>query len=124
MQSHASLSQSKAPAEDDNSARGVAPTCAQKTKDHFQENKFLIERLQRIESRLVRGFSELGVRVTDDEDWFVVDHSSKTISLKSSGKSIASIEIAMRAAGCEVGSMYDLLIAGDRTGTLLMRPAR
>ena len=78
----------------------------------------ILERLQRMESRLVRGFSEMGVRVTDDSDWFTVNRDAKVVFLKSSGKSIASIWLAMRAAGCEVGETYHLFVGEQTAGTI------
>ena len=36
----------------------------------------ILGHLQRREPRLVRGFSELGVRVTNDTDWFAVNNQA------------------------------------------------
>jgi uncharacterized membrane protein len=80
--------------------------------------KALMDRLQRIESRMVRGFSEMGVRVTDDDDWFKVNEDTSEVLLKSPGKSIASIWLAMRAAGCRAGKQYHLKIRGEYVGSL------
>ena len=83
-----------------------------------------MERLQRLESRLVRGFEELGVRVCDDAEWFSVDINQKTVHLKSNGKSLASIELAMHAAGCVVGDVYELRIREELVAMMSLRPRR
>ena len=88
------------------------------------DQRHIMERLQRMESRLIRGFGELGVRVCDDSEWFSVDVDQKIVHLKSNGKSLASIELAMRAAGCVVGDAYELRIGEEIVATMPLRPRR
>jgi len=82
--------------------------------------KELLSRMQRMESRMVRGFSELGVRVTDDDEWFKFNPETNDILLKSPGKSMAAIWIAMRAAGCRKGITYRVKVQGEMVGTITL----
>lgn len=81
-------------------------------------DKDTTERLQRIESRVVRGFESLGILVTDTADWFKVEGT--TITLKSGGKTISAIQIAMRKAGCPEDTPYVLNVAGKPIGSVLL----
>lgn len=80
-------------------------------------SKALFERLQRIETRVVRGFTELGAKVTDDEEWCRVDNEKRVVHLKGGGRSIKSIQLAILSAGGYAG-YYDVYIAGEHIGTV------
>ena len=79
----------------------------------------LLSRVQRMESRMVRGFSELGVRVTDDENWFKFNPETGEILMKSPGKSLSAIWVAMRAAGCVPNVAYRMKVQGEVVGTII-----
>lgn len=74
----------------------------------------IFERLQRIETRVVRGFTELGVVVVDDDDWCRVDNDRSEIHLKGAARSIKSIQLALQSAGGTPGGSYDVLVAGEK----------
>lgn len=78
------------------------------------------ERLQRIETRIVRGFAELGVGVTDDEDWCRVDKGRREIYLKGAGRSIKSIQLALANAECKKGDTYDVIVVGIPVGSVVV----
>lgn len=73
----------------------------------------VFERLQRIESRLVRGFEELGVKVSDDADWCYVDHKNYLVTLNGPGRSIRAIQLAIKDDGGYAGSYYDVIVNGE-----------
>lgn len=83
-------------------------------------DKQVITRLQRIESRLVRGFDELGVRVQDDADWFSVDHARRIITLTTMAKSVSSIRMAMVRAGCGIHLTYDVRVGDTRVCSIAL----
>lgn len=64
-----------------------------------RDMRALFERLQRIETRLVAGFEELGVSVTSPEDWCKVDHAEHRVYLRGPSRSIRAIQLAITAAG-------------------------
>lgn len=75
-------------------------------------------RLKRIETRLVRGFSEVGVQVDSNKDWLLVKGGN--IYLNTLGRSwVAMIETAV-ANGAKVGQYYDVVHDGNVVGRVLI----
>jgi len=79
----------------------------------------LFERVQRIEARMVRGFTELGVVVTDDDGWCRIDHGKHTVHLKGGGKSFKAVQIALLNDGARTGDVYEVSVAGIRVGSVI-----
>lgn len=75
--------------------------------------------LRRIDTRLVRGFEELGVTVIDSDGWFKVDHTKSIIHITSKGKSLSTIQITMRQAGCVAGQLYGIYFENKYMGEIL-----
>jgi len=72
----------------------------------------VFERLQRIEARVVRGFEELGVKVTDDEDWCQVDNELRVVHLRGPGRSLRAIQLAIKDAG-GYSEFYGVIVNGE-----------
>lgn len=79
----------------------------------------VFDRLQRLETRMVRGFTELGVVVTDDEDWFEVDHVLHSVTVSGASKSIRAIQLALAKSSATPGEVYELFVGDEYTGTIL-----
>jgi len=80
-------------------------------------------RLIRIESKLVRGFEELGVSLDVDKQWLTVDNSSNTVYVSTIGRSIQVIVQEMKARGAtKEGEFYDIVQAGKIVGYVLYEP--
>ena len=77
----------------------------------------LFERLQRIETRMVVGFEQLGVSVTSPEDWCTVDPVKHSVHLKGAGRSLKSIQLAIAAAGGDDG-LYAVFCNGKAVATV------
>ena len=77
----------------------------------------LFERLQRIETRMVAGFEQLGVSVTSPEDWCVVDIVKHSVHLKGPGRSLKSIQLAIAAAGGDDG-LFAVFVGGKAVATV------
>ena len=76
-----------------------------------------ISRLIRLESKLVRGFEELGVSLTADRNWLTVDNRSKTVYISSLGHSMITVLQEMKNKGAtEEGQFYDVIHQGDLVG--------
>jgi hypothetical protein len=81
----------------------------------------LHQRVQRIESKLVRGFEELGVNISTDDNWMTVDNDHKVVYIDSLGRSLMVIRSDMLRHGADrYGHAYDLVHRGDVVGTIMM----
>lgn len=73
----------------------------------------LTARLVRIESKLVRGFEELGVELGVDKRWLTVDDASNIIYVSTLGRSMQVIIQEMKALGAtKVGEYYEVVSGG------------
>jgi hypothetical protein len=79
--------------------------------------KGIFDRLQRMESRLVRGFTELGAIVCDDDEWIRIDLVKMEVHMKGSGRSFKAVLMALRNAGAGTGS-YRMLANKEVLGTI------
>lgn len=80
-------------------------------------------RLTRMESKLVRGFEELGVNIDKDHDWLSVDDASNTVYIATLGRSLmVTLSDMQRMGATKSGQHYDLVHKGEVVGTVLYRP--
>jgi hypothetical protein len=85
-------------------------------------DKELLFRLTRIETKLVRGFEELGVNIDKDNEWLSIDEQSRVVYVSTLGRSITVMLSDMARAGAtQVGKEYDIVHRGDVIGTILFR---
>ena len=83
----------------------------------------LESRLIRIESKLVRGFEELGVSLNAERNWLTVDNEQKIIYLSTIGNSIITVLSEMEKQGASHdGSEYKIMHKGDAIGKLVFNP--
>lgn len=81
----------------------------------------LVTRLIRLESKLVRGFEELGIALTPEDDWLVVDEEQLVVHIKTLGRSLSVILKRMHECGAlSVGSFYKLKYRGKTIGTIAL----
>ena len=81
----------------------------------------LKERLSRIETKLVRGFEEMGIDTDVQADWLSVDDPSRTIYLTTQGRSLQVIRnVAKQRGATQRGKTYELVIRGEVVGTLIL----
>lgn len=81
----------------------------------------IIDRLKRMETKIVRGFEELGIDTDVDPNWITVDNDSRVIYLANLGRSIAVIrKEAVKRGGMVFNKPYDLIHRGDVVGTLYL----
>jgi hypothetical protein len=84
------------------------------------ENEIL-KRVSRLETRVVRGFEELGVD-TGGDNWMVVDDVNRTASIATLGRSVMVILTQLRRAGAtQVGKSYELLYKGRVVGSVVLQ---
>lgn len=85
-------------------------------------HKDLLFRLTRIETKLVRGFEELGVNIDKDNEWLSIDEQSRVVYVSTLGRSITVMLSDMARAGAtQVGKEYDIVHRGDLIGTIMFR---
>lgn len=83
----------------------------------------LTARLIRIESKLVRGFEELGVSLDVDKQWLTVDDASNTVYVSTMGRSLQVIIQEMKARGAtKEGEYYELVNGGKVVSHILYEP--
>lgn len=71
--------------------------------------KSLTNRLVRLETKLVRGFEELGVDIDNKNGWLVVDELNKKIFLSTLGRSPMVILATMQELGAkQFGEEYSI----------------
>lgn len=81
----------------------------------------IIERLTRMETKLIRGFEELGADTDVDPNWISVDNDSRVIYIANLGRSIAVIrKEAVKRGALVFNKPYDLIHRGDVVGTLYL----
>lgn len=82
----------------------------------------VMARLVRIESKLVRGFEELGVNIDTTSDWLRVDDLQRVVYINTLGRSLAVLLTDMARNGAtQIGKEYDIVHAGDLIGTIVFR---
>ena len=80
-------------------------------------------RLIRLESKLVRGFEELGVSLDADRDWITVDDDSQTVYISTMGRSLTVIMQEMKARGAtRIGHEYEIVHGGRNVATVVYEP--
>jgi hypothetical protein len=80
-------------------------------------------RLTRIESKLVRGFEELGVSLDVDPEWMTVDDDANTVYVSTIGRSLVVVIQEMKARGAtKVGQHYEIVHGGQVVASVLYNP--
>lgn len=80
-------------------------------------------RLIRMESKLVRGFEELGVSLEVDADWLSVDDAANIVYVSTLGRSLTVIMQEMKARGAtKIGQEYELVHKGETICMLTYNP--
>ena len=80
--------------------------------------KALFEQLKRIETRVVRGFTEMGVRVTDDAEWCRIDTERREFHMKGAGKTLRVMQMALASTVGSKGDYYDVVVSGEKVATI------
>lgn len=81
--------------------------------------KELLTRIVRLETKLVRGFAELGIDL-DDDNWIQVDRKRKIVYVNTLGRSIKVILKKMERMGAkDYGQEYDLYYNERFFGTIV-----
>ena len=79
----------------------------------------VVTRLIRLESKLVRGFEEMGITLTPDQDWLTVDEENLIVHIKTLGRSLSAILKRMNERGAlSFGSFYKIKYRGKIIGTI------
>ena len=80
----------------------------------------LANRLVRIETRLVRGFEELGINIDSDDQWFFIDDINKTITLKTLGRSFKVLQNLVNKPDKTAKIPYSLYFKNELFGQILV----
>ena len=82
------------------------------------EYEEVLQRLKRVETRVMRGFEGIGVDLYDSTDWLSLDESAHTIYVSTMGRSIQVINDSAKKLGAKVGRTYDVVWRGDVKATI------
>ena len=78
----------------------------------------IAERLGRIETRIMRGFEEIGVDLYDRKDWLSVDEPSSTIYVSTMGRSLQVINNTAKKQGAVLKKNYEIVWRGQVMATI------
>lgn len=82
----------------------------------------VMNRLVRVESKLVRGFEELGVNIDKDSDWLSVDNAARVVYIATLGRSMTvMLSDMVRMGATDFGKSYDVVHRGELVGTVILR---
>ena len=82
----------------------------------------MVGRLTRLESKLVRGFEQLGVNIDTDRNWLSVDDPQRVVYVNTLGRSLMVMLNDMDTKGAtQVGKEYEIVHRGDLIGTIIFR---
>lgn len=82
----------------------------------------VMNRLVRVESKLVRGFEELGVNIDADHDWITVDDASRVVYISTLGRSLTvMLSDMVRLGASQFGKPYDIVHKGEAVGTVILQ---
>lgn len=82
----------------------------------------IYERVKRIETKLIRGFEEMGINTDVDPDWLSVDDAARVIYLSTTGRSLTVINSqALRKGARQIGKQYMLVHKGEEVGSLFLQ---
>jgi hypothetical protein len=78
-----------------------------------------INKLTRLESKLVRGFEEMGIDTGVDPNWLVVNDEARTLYVATLGRSIKIVHsVAIQRGASQFQKFYDIVHKGDVVGTI------
>lgn len=85
----------------------------------------ILNRLIRLESRLVRGFEELGINIDHNADWLSVDDGGRIVYVASLGRSLSVMLTDMARKGAtHMGKPYEIVHQGETVGYINFVPPR
>lgn len=85
----------------------------------------ILNRLIRLESRLVRGFEELGINIDNDPNWLTVDDGGRIVYVSSLGRSLSVMLTDMARKGAtQYGKPYEIVHHGESVGYINFVPPR
>lgn len=83
-------------------------------------DRYVKNHLTRIESKLVRGFEELGINIDKDPEWLSVDDDAGVVYVTTLGRSMMVIIADMQRKGASrEGYPYEIVFNGEAVGTII-----
>jgi hypothetical protein len=82
----------------------------------------MMNRVMRIETKLTRGFEELGVNIDADTEWLTLDEEQCVVYVSTMGRSMTVLLSDMARAGAtQEGKHYDIVHRGEVVGSVVFR---
>ncbi len=81
----------------------------------------VLNRLVRLESKVVRGFEEMGIDTDANPNWLSVDDASRVIYVSTIARSFKLMHsVAIAKGASQFGKEYDIVHKGDVIGTMTL----
>lgn len=77
-------------------------------------------RLRRMETKMMRGFEEMGIDTEVDPNWITVDPASCTIYVSTLGRSLQVVQKEAMKRGAAIGKRYELVHRGEVVAALYL----
>lgn len=88
------------------------------SKDLFIE---MVNRLRRLETKIVRLADAMGIETAAEEEWLTVDDATRTIYVSTLGRSlVAVINEARRLGASHTGDHYEIVTHGKAVGSVML----
>ncbi len=82
--------------------------------------KDLFLRITRIETKLARGFEEMGIDIAEKNDWVTIDLNKKSIHLKTIGRSLMVLQKVMAQNGVrKIGEEFTIYYKNQYFGSIV-----
>jgi hypothetical protein len=83
----------------------------------------MLTRLKRVESKLVRGFEELGISTDKKDDWIHIDDEARVVYIDTVGRSIMVLLSDMARVGAtHFGQPYEIIHKEKSIGYVVLQP--
>lgn len=87
--------------------------------DNINATKDLLLRIVRLETKLVRGFSEMGIDL-DEDNWISIDNKKRNVYINTLGRSLKVILKTMEKHGIkDYGEEFDVYYKEQYFGTIV-----
>lgn len=82
----------------------------------------IIRRIVRLETKLVRGFEEMGIATDENENWLEIDKEKRIVHIKTLGRSLKSMTEKMKNLGAnDYNNEYEIFYCNEYYGSIILR---
>ena len=80
----------------------------------------IVRRITRLETKLVRGFEELGINIDENENWLTVDDELEVVYINTLARSpLATLKKMSNSGATKAGHEYTLIFNNKKVGSIV-----